>query len=157
MAAHSVHDDVDAVLCAGCEECEWRERHPAIALAQMDPEQIDVAWRRAIAWHRGELTPNDAERSLLELINTFALLLSRREVLAHGTLPGARTRWEDDEVQFARMLCEIAATQGALDIDALAASMDLEPSEIDEVFDRASERWERAKRDTLRRASGEVA
>jgi len=54
--------------------------------------------------------------------------------------------WHDDEVQFARILCEIVATQGELDIDALILAMDLQPSEVDEVFQRAHERWERAKR-----------
>ncbi len=59
------------------------------------------------------------------------------------------TPWADNEVQFARMLCEIAATQDELDVDALVVSMDLLPSEIDEVFERAHKRWERAKRDLL--------
>jgi len=149
MAAHSVHDDPDAILCAGCEECEWRARHPAIALAQMDPETLEAAWRRAVAWRRGELAPNPGELALLELINVFALLLSTRQVLPYGTLPGAGTAWDHDEVQFARMLCEILACHEHLDVDALAASMDLELSEIEQVFERAHESWERAKRSTV--------
>jgi hypothetical protein len=88
MAAHSVHGDHEAVLCAGCEECEWRARNLPVALAQMDPEQIDRAWRRALAWSTDELLPNEAERPLLEMIRAFALLLSRRKVLPYGTLPG---------------------------------------------------------------------
>jgi hypothetical protein len=141
-----VHDDPDAILCAGCEECEWRARHPALALAQMDPERIDTAWRRALAWQRGELAPNQGEVPLLELINAFALLLSSRNVLPYGVPLGAATAWEDDVVQFARMLCEIVASHEHLNIDALAESMDLEHSEVDDIFERAHQRWERAKR-----------
>ncbi len=92
MAAHAIHDDVEAVLCAGCEECEWRAKNLPVALAQMDPEQIDRAWRRAIAWKRDELLPNEAEVPLFEVINAFALLLSQRKVLAYGEVPGEPKR-----------------------------------------------------------------
>jgi hypothetical protein len=88
MAAHAIHDDVEAVLCAGCEECEWRAKNLPVALAQMDPEQIDHAWRRAIAWTRDELLPNEAELPLFEVIHAFALLLGQRKVLAYGEVPG---------------------------------------------------------------------
>jgi hypothetical protein len=157
MAAHAAHDDPDAILCAGCDECEWRARHPAIALAQMDPERIDTAWRRAVAWHRGELAPNEGEVALLELINAFALLLSKRNVLRYGTLPGAGTAWDDDELQFARMLCEIVATHEHLNVDALVISTGLKASDINEVFERAHERWERAKCETFRCRTGETS
>lgn len=88
MAVHGIHDDVDAVLCAGCEECEWRARNLPVALAQMDPEQIDRAWRRAIACNRDELIANEAERPLFEVIHAFAVLLGRRKVLPYGDVPG---------------------------------------------------------------------
>lgn len=88
MAVHGIHNDADAVLCAGCEECEWRANNLPSALAQMDPEHIDRAWRRAIAWKTGRLLPNEAELPLFEVIHTFALLLSRRKVLPYGQLPG---------------------------------------------------------------------
>ena len=32
MAAHGIHKDVEAVLSAGCEECEWRAKNLLIAL-----------------------------------------------------------------------------------------------------------------------------
>jgi hypothetical protein len=88
MAAHGVHQDRDAVLCSGCEECEWRATRLPVALAQMEPEQLDRAWRRAIAWRSGELIANEAERELFEAIDAFARLLSRRKVLPYGQLPG---------------------------------------------------------------------
>lgn len=53
--------------------------------------------------------------------------------------------WDDDLIQFARLLAEIAATHDGLDIQTLCESMDLEPSDINELFDRADAVWERAK------------
>lgn len=53
--------------------------------------------------------------------------------------------WHDNLIQFARLLCEIRATQDTLDDLVLAASMDLELSDIDELFERAHEVWELAK------------
>ncbi len=88
MAVHSVHPDVEAVLCAGCEECEWRAKNLPAALAQMEPERVDRAWRRVIAWKTGRLAPNEAELPLFEVIHAFALLLSRRKVVPYGEVPG---------------------------------------------------------------------
>lgn len=56
--------------------------------------------------------------------------------------------WEDDLVQFARLLREILATQDTLDIGVLADSMDLRREEVSELFERAHEVWEEAKRTT---------
>lgn len=55
------------------------------------------------------------------------------------------TPWEDDLTQFARLLCEIQATQPDLDFQELGASMDLGDKELSELFDRAHARWEAAK------------
>ena len=52
--------------------------------------------------------------------------------------------WNNDKVQFARLLCEIAATQ-ELDVDELMESMDLSEEGIQELFDRADAVWEHAK------------
>jgi hypothetical protein len=52
--------------------------------------------------------------------------------------------WKDDSIQFPRLLAEIAATvelRGA-DYAALGESMDLTPEQIDELFDRAQQRWQ---------------
>lgn len=57
-------------------------------------------------------------------------------------------RWEQNEVQFARLLCEVVATSPVgqnPDIHALAESMDLTPSNVRELFDRAEKVWEKAK------------
>jgi len=53
--------------------------------------------------------------------------------------------WDNNLVQFARLLCEINATQDNLSIDALCDAMDLIPSEVNELFDRAHDVWEEAK------------
>ena len=53
--------------------------------------------------------------------------------------------WNVDRVQFARLLCEIVATQPALDMGALCEAMDLTSDDIDELFDRAHIAWEKAK------------
>lgn len=56
----------------------------------------------------------------------------------------ATSRWENDAIQFPRLLAEIVATQ-SLDMDALAESMGLTLGEVQELFDRADEAWEHIK------------
>lgn len=53
--------------------------------------------------------------------------------------------WERDDIQFARLLCEIVAVQEDLNIPALAESMDLTVDEVNQLFDRADAAWERHK------------
>lgn len=53
--------------------------------------------------------------------------------------------WEDDSIQFPRLLCEIIATQQDVDFFTLAESMDLTVNDIYELFDRAHTAWEKAK------------
>ena len=49
-------------------------------------------------------------------------------------------------IQFSRLITELAMVQtGGVDIKALCDSMDLQPSEVDELFERARQRWEEAK------------
>tara|TARA_R100000234_G_scaffold114746_1_gene90127 strand:+ start:120 stop:320 length:201 start_codon:yes stop_codon:yes gene_type:complete len=54
--------------------------------------------------------------------------------------------WNNDLIQFARLICEINATQpqpfGNLDCAALCSEMDLEQDEVNELFERAHEVWE---------------
>lgn len=49
--------------------------------------------------------------------------------------------WDNDQIQFMRLLAEIVATQENLDMDALAAEMDLEVEDVVALFDRAQETW----------------
>ena len=53
--------------------------------------------------------------------------------------------WEDDLVQFARLLSEIQATQPDLDYQELGASMDLDDARLAELFARAERRFEASK------------
>lgn len=56
--------------------------------------------------------------------------------------------WDNDLVQFARLLCEINAEVdiSSGELRRLAESMDLDPDEVRELFDRADVVWEDAKR-----------
>lgn len=54
------------------------------------------------------------------------------------------SKWEDDALQFSRLLCEINATQ-ELDFEALADAMDLAVEDVESLFDRANDAWESAK------------
>jgi hypothetical protein len=62
-------------------------------------------------------------------------------------IEGPQDSWANDEVQFARLLCEITATQEKFDVGALSAEMDLSTSEINELFERAHAKWEASKKD----------
>jgi hypothetical protein len=62
---------------------------------------------------------------------------------------GDNKNWDNDLIQFARLLDEIIA---ALDesqiktlIKDLATSMDLNPDKVNSLFDRAEKVWEKAK------------
>jgi hypothetical protein len=55
--------------------------------------------------------------------------------------------WERDDVQFPRLLAEICATVDISneDFEALCSSMDLEVAQVNELFDRAQNKWEEIK------------
>lgn len=53
--------------------------------------------------------------------------------------------WNNNQIQFTRLLVEIAATQEGLDLTVLAESMSLSRTEVKELFDRAQKEWEAQK------------
>ncbi len=53
-------------------------------------------------------------------------------------------RWNNNDVQFPRLLCEIMANE-EINLARIAASMDLSVDEVSELFDRANSVWEQAK------------
>lgn len=53
--------------------------------------------------------------------------------------------WGNNEVQFARLLCEIVAAEELLNWPEIRDSMSLEDEELHELFDRAHVVWEKAK------------
>ncbi len=57
--------------------------------------------------------------------------------------------WKNNEIQFARLLCELVAANESLAIEEVARSMDLEVEEVDELFERAHEVFEEAKENIL--------
>lgn len=84
-------------------------------------------------WAAGEHTAYEIVLDLIEALSEYA---------PERTKP---TMWEDDSVQFPRLLAEIAAIQDNLDVVGLAASMNLDKSWIAELFERAERAWEAAK------------
>tara|TARA_R110002012_G_scaffold85139_1_gene212337 strand:+ start:208 stop:387 length:180 start_codon:yes stop_codon:yes gene_type:complete len=48
-------------------------------------------------------------------------------------------------IQFARLICEINATQDNLDCDALCSEMDIDDDELDDLFEQAHIVWETYK------------
>lgn len=60
-----------------------------------------------------------------------------------------KSNWERNEFQFPRLLAEIYAVGLSLETwDKLTESTDLEKEDIDELFNRAQEEWERIKQET---------
>ena len=61
-----------------------------------------------------------------------------------------RGTWGDNSVQFPRLLAEISANVGISSADwaGLCESMDLNHDELEELFNRAHEEWERIKENT---------
>ena len=64
-----------------------------------------------------------------------------------------KTPWQDDNLQFPRLLAELEAI-GAFADDALlrrvAEEMDLEPDEVLELVSRAQAKWDTTKQSLLR-------
>jgi hypothetical protein len=67
--------------------------------------------------------------------------------MAQRPLKKKKDLWSDNEIQFARLLCEIIATQDNFDIKALCDSMDLDEESVNELFDRAHDVFENAKKE----------
>ena len=53
--------------------------------------------------------------------------------------------WNNDKIQFARLICEIRAAEELLNWSEIRDSMDLEDEELQELFDRAEVVFEAAK------------
>ena len=58
------------------------------------------------------------------------------------------TKWEDDSIQFPRLIAEIAATQEYIDFGLLADAMGITEEDVSDLFERAHKEWERRKKDT---------
>ena len=64
-----------------------------------------------------------------------------------------KSLWENDEIQFARLLCEmvashsLSASQWEDFLKDVARSMDLEPDRVNELFERANTVFEKSKRE----------
>ena len=78
----------------------------------------------------------------------YAAMAALRDKVCGSTAP-----WDDDLVQFARLLCEIRAEADSLSVERLLAATDLAPEDLEELFNRAHRRWEAAKTQTAQRAT----
>lgn len=59
------------------------------------------------------------------------------------------SKWQDNSIQFPRLLAEIIAVGLSEEQwDGLLDAMDLESDDLSELFDRAQEEWERIKEQT---------
>jgi hypothetical protein len=64
--------------------------------------------------------------------------------------PEGNPLWENNEIQFARLLMEVCANVLMTDneIKDMKASMDIEDKDFDELWERAHDVWEAAKERT---------
>lgn len=55
--------------------------------------------------------------------------------------------WDDNSIQFPRLICEINACVDirGKDWQTLCESMDLQEEDVEELFDRANDEWEKIK------------
>lgn len=71
------------------------------------------------------------------------------ECFARELLPGLPdkrpTLWDNNEIQFARLLCELVATCDDLKLRDCCESMDITQDELNELYDRAHTVWEASK------------
>lgn len=59
-----------------------------------------------------------------------------------------KTTWNDNHVQFARLICEVFSNS-QIDMEAVAESMDINIADIRNLVDRAEVEWTRAKQGML--------
>lgn len=65
----------------------------------------------------------------------------------------SNTNWDNDSIQFPRLIAEIEATNafellqpdGRRVIETVADSMDLDPSDVYEIVERAAIKWDQIK------------
>jgi hypothetical protein len=74
----------------------------------------------------------------------------RRETLRWRALKAESQKetteaWDDNTIQFARLLCELVANNATLNLEDVAEGMDLELAQVLSLFDRAVDVWESAK------------
>lgn len=83
----------------------------------------------------------------------FAVMFKNGERVSDCTLKEKssksvpKSKWENDAIQFPRLIAELEAA-GAFTADVMTSlcdSMDLDPSNINELVDRAQTKWEKVK------------
>jgi hypothetical protein len=111
---------------------------------------IDRKEARAIVYEYGatptKLRPGYAYGGICVITREDIIWESTRsmEMQWLGRLGYGAPAWNDNFVQFARLLSEINATQ-EIDLPALAVSMDLQVGDVTSLLDRADAAWEKIK------------
>ena len=109
-------------------------------------KEILARFKRAAAaieeLHSGKKGGEDYDELIVDINATIEALEDKRDKYS---------LWEDDRIQFARLISEIVACEESLDTITLCESMDLEEEELQSLFDRAEEVFEQSKRAILKK------
>ncbi len=71
--------------------------------------------------------------------------LCERLNISYPTGTGGDDNWNNNAIQYPRLLAEISATQDSFDHASLCESMDLTKAEVNELFERAEVDWQYIK------------
>jgi hypothetical protein len=104
----------------------------------MNEREIIVAWMRS-------KSNFDDQLGHARLMKHLAACIEDGDHIEEKETDEAPGPWEDDSIQFPRLLAEIMATQDTLDMADLAEAMDLDIEDVGDLFDRAQAEWERIK------------
>lgn len=112
--------------------CKGRENDTILqAVGPFDNEEL------ANQWAQNYVRVTYPRYSVVPCMSTDTYLTP-----AHGEI----NRWEDDNLQFPRLLAEIMAVDiGESAWDELMGSMDITSDELESLFNRAQNRWEEIK------------
>lgn len=136
----------DGHILVGCSSClfKWYEKDTL-----MTPEQLAKSGVREDALEAAihMLLKDIWENECADGIKFEHLMMARQLSNFDDQYPDVAVQdpWDDDRIQFARLLCEIVADQ-AQPLHALGVSMNLPAARINEIFERAHKVWEASKK-----------
>lgn len=90
----------------------------------------------------------DAEQDIDVATDTFFVKDRdgyNHEFRAYSIVKLDQPLWENDTIQFARLLCELMATQDNINLRTVAKEMDLSVKRVRELLDRADAVWQNSK------------
>jgi hypothetical protein len=133
--------DEDFEFCRSWCADEWH--YAGVVVTLLDERGKATDYTESL-W--GVETAHDYHRTIpAELIEEIEARLTRERVqLAPRVDPDPGVNWQNDAIQFPRLLAELWATVDLStgQLDALAASMDLSVEQVSELFERAQLSWQ---------------